>query len=249
VKRWRLILAILLVAVGGYFLWRALRPEPEAPVRRGPVPSPSASAAAVQAARSLEDAIKAAFPTGTLVLGEDGGSPYAYDDSKLVEAPFGPVLVSHGHVPDAGHADAGRIAVHYLAPAETGYTLVRDWPKAIETGSMGDLSEWSVSDKFGDLPVVYAEGGGTFQGYSCATTILTELTPGGPKEVAAIRTLYDDQGAKDQGGQSYEGKIGDIVKGKGFTVTFTGTRSFTERYERRGDRYVLIGGKTQVPEC
>jgi len=111
----------------------------------------------------------------------------------------------------------------------------------VRSGSFGQIAELSVSAKFGALPVIYAQGGGTWQGYTCGWTTLTELRPGGPAELVRVMTLYSD-GSRDDG-ESTEGKIADIVPGRSFAVNFTGSRNFTARYERRGDRYVLAGGE------
>jgi hypothetical protein len=246
-RRHFVVAAIVLAALAFGGSWLFFRPEPEMPAPPPPR-SEREIAAAREAKAQLAAAVTAAFPRGTLISSGDR-PPRLFDDHRLIEAPFGPVLVSHGYVPNAAHVDAGAIAVHYLAPAEDGFALVRDFPEAVEVGSSGELSDWSVSDKFSDLPVIQAEGGGTWQGYTCSYAVLSELTPRGPIELARIQTAYDDSGAKETGAQSIEGKIGEIAKGKSFVVRYGGTRSFVERYVRRGDRFVREGGKSQVPEC
>jgi hypothetical protein len=79
------------------------------------------------------------------------------------------------------------------------------------------------------------------------------LTPKGAVEVADFQTAYDNSGnvTGEDGTKalSIEGKIGDIVRNAGFTLHYSGTRSFDERYRWQGNRFVLQGGKTQVPEC
>jgi hypothetical protein len=47
-----------------------------------------------------------------------------------------------------------------------------------------------------DWPVIAAEGGGTWQGYTCSILTLTELRPGGPAEIANMPLSYDDSGAR-----------------------------------------------------
>ncbi|HWU95946.1 MAG TPA: hypothetical protein VN029_10130, partial [Sphingomonas sp.] len=197
----------------------------------------------VDPAARLAAAVKAAFPEGV----KQG--PVTFDDSKLVDTAFGPVLVSHGHVPDAAHVDGGTIAVTYLDADGAGFKVRKSFPKAAESGSFGDLAEWSVSDKFLDRPVVYVEGGGTWQGYTCSVTTLVELRPEGPAEIASFPSLYDDSGAVEDKAQSIRGKIGTIRKGAEFTVKFEGTRSFAERYLWRGGKYQREGGESQIPTC
>jgi hypothetical protein len=209
-----------------------------------PTPSPSVAATpAVDPALRLAAAVKAAWPEGV----KQG--PITFDDNKLIDTAFGPVLVSHGHVRDAAHVDAGTIAVHYLEAQGTGFRVRQSFPKAAESGSFGDLAEWSVSDKFLDQPVIYVEGGGTWQGYTCSFTSLVALLPEGPREVASFQSLYDDGGAVEDKAQSIRGKIADIHKQQDFTVKFTGTRSFAEHYVWRGGKYQREGGASQVPTC
>lgn len=211
-----------------------------------PAPSltPSVTATpAVDPAARLAAAVNAAWPDGV----KQG--PITFDDNKLVDTGFGPVLVSHGHVPEAAHVDGGTIAVTYLDADGAGFRIRKSFPKAIETGSFGDLAEWSVSDKFLDEPVIYAEGGGTWQGYSCSVTTLVALGPDGPAEVVSFPSLYDDSGAVEDKAQSIRGKIATIRKGRDFTVKFEGTRSFAERYVWQGGKYQREGGESQVPTC
>lgn len=211
-----------------------------------PAPSPSPSASptpALDPAARLAAAVKASFPEGV------NQGPVTFDDNKLVDTGFGPVLVSHGHVRDPAHVDAGTIAVHYLDADGTGFKVRKAYPKAAESGSFGDLAEWSVSDKFLDRPVVYVEGGGTWQGYTCSFTTLVALNPEGPKEVASFQSVYDNGGAVEDNAQSVRGKIGAIRKGIDFTVKFEGTRSFAERYVWRDGKYQREGGESQVPSC
>lgn len=226
--------------VGGNIIQPAPAPTPT--VRPTPTPSPSPSETHTD---RLADAERAAFPSGRSLETEDGVR-VLFAPGTLVDAPFGPVLVSQGHVPDASHADSGYVAVHYLTAADAGFTVARAFPEAVKSGSFGEMSEMAVSSKFGDLPVIYTEGGGTWQGYTCGWTTLTELRPDGPKELVTFMDSYED-GNSDEGG-STAGKIADIVPGRSFTVTFTGARNFTAIYIRRGDRYVLQGGDDNALE-
>lgn len=210
-------------------------PSPTVAATRSPTPS----AAPVDA---LAAAQAAAFPEGRTGQSESG-SRIDYQPGILVEAPFGPVLVNEGRVRDAAHVDAGTVAVHYLRREGSDFAVARAFPKAVESGSNGAMAEMAVSDKFSDLPVIYAQGGGTWQGYTCSWTTLTELRPEGPAELVRFMDGYSNEGAVEDGAESSEGKIADIVPGRSFTVRFTGTRAFTATYVRRGVKYVLEGGE------
>lgn len=238
--------------VAGATLWFATRspepgpaPSPTPSVSPTALPSPAASPSP-DAAMRLARAVAAAFPSGTRFPRDYNALEFG--DHRLIDAPFGPVLISHGQIEDAGHSDAGTIRVDYLTERDGRFTVVRSFPKVLELGSMGDLSDWSVSDRFTNLPVIVAEGGGTWQGYSCSMTALAELRPDGPVEVASIHSGYDNGGAVEGAVTSAEGKIVDVVRNKGFTVRYTGSMAFDERYVWRDGRFVL-DGKSRVPEC
>lgn len=211
-----------LVAAGA-LAW-ALLPGREQPSRPTPTasPSPAASAPAdplanLSSAEQVRLTERAAFPNGRSYASPDG--PHiAYEPGTLVDAPFGPVLVSEGRVPDGSHADSGHVAIHYLAPDGRGYRVTGAYPDAVRSGSFGQLSELAVSRKFGRLPVVDTQGGGTWQGYTCSWTTLTELGPTSPRELATFMDAYDESGATVDGpgseaGQDHRHHPGPVVRG------------------------------------
>src|SRR5690606_7890629 len=121
--------ALALLALIGWLAWYPWSGVPHRPVPATPQPLTSPSAPAPDAAARLTAAMVAAFPEGPSADVE--GSKVDYADGKIVEAPFGPVLVSEGQVADAAHADAGYIAIHYLAAEGTGFRLTAAHPQAI----------------------------------------------------------------------------------------------------------------------
>jgi hypothetical protein len=248
--RWRWIVgtgALALLALIGWLAWYPWSGVPHREVPATPEPLASPSAPAPDAAERLKAAMAAAFPEGPSADVE--GSKVDYADGKIVDAPFGPVLVSEGQVADAAHADPGYVAIHYLAADGAGFRLTGAYPQAIVLGSSGTLTEWAVSDKFGSLPVVSASGGGSWQGYSCGSTVLEELRPDGPVQLVSFQDTYDDSGAVADGAVTLKGVITDIVPDTSFTVKFTGTRTFEDHYVRRGNRYEREGGPSELPEC
>lgn len=206
-------------------------------------------------AEQLARAFQAGFGNqgeATLNVESDGGAEAVrYTPGRLVWAPFGPVLVSEGKVADPGHVSAGRIAVHYLKPAGDRFELVKAWPAAVATGSSGRVARWSVSTRFGDLPVIVSEGGGTWQGYTCSTAKLTELRPGGPVELATVPLSFDDGGAQAQEGadSAITGRIINVVPNQSFDVVYQGARAFSEHWVRSGDGYAVAGGASQMRTC
>lgn len=215
-----------------------------------PAPTALASAAPPSQGDRLAAAVAVAFPRGKTAESEYGDR-YTFDTHKLVDVPFGPVLVSEGRAAKAAHVTPGRLDVAYLQAPGTGFALAKAYPAAVEMGGLGQMSEWSVSNKFADVPTIDAEGGYTGQGYSCASAILIELRPDSPAEVASIQTLYDNSGSLLLDGakaMTIEGKIININKNHGFDVRYTGGKSFTQHWQREGDKYVRQGAD-QLPEC
>ena len=201
-----------------------------------PTPTPTVDA-------RLQAAIRAAFPKGT--RGE-GKQPRSFADHRLVNAPFGPVLVSYGAAADAGEKVPGIVAIHYLAAAGGGFTVRRAWPEAIRLGSMGVLGGWSVTDKLTGGPVVYAEGTTQAGGIRCGRARLVALTPAGPADLGTIPTGYEAYEGKRE---RIEGRIGEIVQGRGFTMDYAGTRSFAERYVLRDGRFIRESAASVLPNC
>ncbi|GGO97628.1 hypothetical protein EV664_1097 [Stakelama pacifica] len=197
---------------------------------------------------NLDAAVQAAFGDNATYDGKN--EHYVLDHHKLVQAPFGPVLVSEGTAQDAAHASAGLISAIYLKPEGSSYSVVKRYPEAIETGSFGEVGSWKIRDDLLDLPVIEAIGGGTWQGYSCQYTDLVELTADGPKTVARFQSAYSNKGAVTDDGTDISGRIADVAPGKSFTVNFTGSRSFDATYKLVNGKYVLQGGEDkQLDAC
>jgi hypothetical protein len=211
------------------------------------------STAASAANPQLIAAFHAAFGKGDSVVLKKQGElkeDVKYTPGDLVDAPFGPVLLSPGEVLKAAHVNAGKLAVFYLKPTAKGFDVVKKFVPATETGSFGTIGEYSVSKSFGDNPVVSIEGGGTWQGYTCSWTTLLELRPDGPKELVTIPMTYDNSGVGDGKAMQISGRIDNIKPGKSFDVVYFGSRDFTDRYVRSGDAYSLAAGKkTKMQSC
>ncbi|RIA37216.1 hypothetical protein DFR49_3093 [Hephaestia caeni] len=246
-------MALGVLVVIGVIVWAVFvratptAPEPVASASPAPLVSASPAAPAVASPEQLAAATRAAWPEGAALSDEDG-SRYTFDTRKLVLAPFGPVLVSEGQAIDAPHVAAGRLDIAYLTPEGEGFAVAKRFPKAIEAGSFGQMSGWSVSDAFADTPVIAAEGGFTGQGYTCGYTILTQLAADKPVDLVRVQTLYDDTGAKGEAGQAISGAITQIDRGRGFTVHYTGAATFDDHYVMKGGTYVLQGA-SRLPQC
>jgi len=245
-RRAALALALLVAGCGG-----AKREDAAGNAIANPASVPTVTVPADRN-RRLAAAVRAAFPKGRLVSFGDE-IEHRYYQHRLVDGPAGPVLVSAGEVPDASHAESAALAVHYLEPDGSRFRVKPGSPRLYFSGSFGGFSNWAISDRFLDVPVVYLEGGGTWQGLSCSRASLIALQPNASAEVASFQTYYSNSGdiADDwgPGAKSVEGKIREIAKGRGFTIGYSGSRIFEERYRLRNGKFELEGGKTQVPEC
>jgi len=206
---------------------------------------------AEQLARAFEAAFGSRGEAVLAVQADGADEDVRYAPGRLIWPAFGPVLLSEGKVQDPAHVSAGRIGVHYLRPSADRFEIVRAFPAAVATGSLGQVAHWSVSPLFSTWPVVVAEGGGTWQGYTCSWLTLTELAPGGPAELARVPLSYDDRGAKQDEGDSVsiEGKILNVVRDQSFDVVYSGSRAFSAHYVRSGRGYVLAGGKPTMETC
>jgi hypothetical protein len=203
-----------------------------------------------QLARAFEAAFGSRGEAVAAVPGEGADDDVRYAPGRLIWPAFGPVLISEGRVQDPAHADAGRIAIHYLRPAADRFEVVRAFPAAVATGSDGQVARWSLNARFSNWPVVAAEGGGTGQGYTCSWLTLTELRPDGPARIGRVPLFYDDSGAKEDGsGRAIQGKILNINKNQSFDVVYSGARAFSEHYVRGAGGYAVAGGKSTMETC
>jgi hypothetical protein len=213
------------------------------------------STPAFAADKQLTEAFHAAFGKGdSAVLKKQGQlkENVKYTPGELISAPFGTVLLSPGEVADATHVNAGKLAIFYLRPTAKGFDVVKRFVPATEAGSFGKIVDWSVSRSFGDLPIVSVNGAGNWQGYSCSTTTLLELTPEGPRHLATLPMTYDNSGAVGAGGKLMQinGRIDNIQPNKAFDVVYFGSKQFTEHYVRKDNVYVLAtGGGSRVQRC
>lgn len=213
------------------------------------------SAPAYAADKQLAEAFHAAFGKGDSVVLKKQGQlreNVTYTPGELVNTSFGTVLISPGEVADATHVNSGKIAIFYLRPSAKGFDVVKRFVPAAEAGSFGKIVDWSVSRSFGGLPIVSVNGAGNWQGYSCSTTTLIELTPEGPRHLATLPMTYDDSGAVGAKGKytQINGRIENIQPDKSFDVVYFGSKEFTERYVRKDNVYMLAaGGASRVQRC
>lgn len=159
-------------------------------------------------------------------------------------------LVSTGASDCEAHACAGLNSVHYLRRDKdsAGYVKAGEWLDIGVSGTWGNpATRWGWTDAITGTPVLYTEGGGTWQGYSCDVAALTELGPKGPVEIARVPVYYSD--ASRDNGPTLRGTITAAERGRSFTVTYAGSESFSERYVRGADGSYKLEGKTRMRTC
>ncbi len=160
-------------------------------------------------------------------------------------------LISMADNYEAGHAQSGRNAIHYLRKTASGYQVVGEWLNIGVSGTFGEPAyKYGLTTKLGKNPYLITQAGGTWQGYTCDATYLTELTPSMPIERAGFDSGYSNGGAAvtKQKLKNIDGVITAAVPDVSFTVNFTGTHKFTQKWQLKEKEYIL-NGKNKVPEC
>lgn len=195
----------------------------------------------------LAAAFQAAFGRRGSARQDTGDQTYIYHPAKLVWTGDRAALISLGENAETSHAASGTMAVHYLSPAADGFRVTGSWLEMAGGGTFGaPLSHLAVNRTLSQYPVIYGEGGGTWQGYTCSWAYLVELGPDRPVESGPIPLSYTNGGAivtetgRTMGGdpeRTVQGRIVNIRKGHGFDVVFTGTERFAEHYDYHGNRF------------
>jgi hypothetical protein len=204
----------------------------------------------VEGESRLDAAFAAAFGAPDSIVRRVGAvhEPTRFTPGALIDAPFGPVLVSGGEVIAPRPDSTGKLAIVYLRSGAAGLEPRRRFVPAIESGSMGRLDDFRVRSDLAPNPVVEVHGHGDWQGVRCGWITLLELRPDAPRELATIPSLYDDSEAGG-GVARIAGEIGDVAPGREFEVTYSGSAEFRERYVRRGNAFVLASGKSRMRSC
>ncbi|HEV2816438.1 MAG TPA: hypothetical protein VGW40_04350 [Allosphingosinicella sp.] len=237
-------LVLLIRGGGGSETGNAAQPTPRQ-VAAPPAVMPAVKA--LPSAGQLAAAFAAAFgrPDSARIDGDDHS--YRYRPERLIWMGERAVLISLGTNVEDFHAASGTMAVHYLAPEGTGFRVTGAWPEIGGGGTFGAAPHHvAVNRSLSPYPVISGEGGGTWQGYTCSWAYLIELGPDRPIESGPIPLSYTNAGAvlpetgRTMGGdleRTVEGRIGNIRRGRGFDVIFTGTERFIEHYDYRGNRF------------
>lgn len=215
-----------------------------------PISKASAAMRALSPEEQLSRAFAAAFPR-SLQAKRQGGAVMAYRPGALAWTSDGAVLVSEGAVSDEGPGGHGVLAVHYLKPEGTAFTVAGANLNAIRGELRGWLSTWVVSTDFGEKPVVVVETFDASGGVACTHTALYELEGAKPTPLGAFQSGYDDTSPKgdDPEAVSLAGSIRNIIWGRSFEVHFDGTSRFKQSFVRKGRTYVRTIADGDLPAC
>jgi hypothetical protein len=160
-------------------------------------------------------------------------------------------LISMGQNESAGHAQSGMNAIHYLRKTPAGYKVIGEYMGVGVAGTFGQPAlRYALTKKLGKNPYFITQAGGTWQGYTCESTSLTELTPAKAVDRGSFASGYSNSGAvsKRRDQQDIDGMITAAVPDKSFTVTFSGTRKFSQTWVRGATEYGLKG-EDELPAC
>lgn len=193
---------------------------------------------------SLETAFRIAFDGSSVARTERG--TLSFTPKRLIPVGSQLVLISEGTNEDDCHACSGSLSIHYLQENDDGWHVSVAWLDiAGGTTWGGPASEWSVSTNLLSSPVLYSEGGGTWQGCSSSVAQLVPLLPNGIGQPTNIPISFDNEGGYGEL-QSAEGKIIAIEKDVGFTVNFSGQKRgkkwfASDRYSWTGKTFAIVG--------
>jgi hypothetical protein len=165
---------------------------------------------------------------------------------RLLELPFGLVLVTTVTIDKGSHAEGGALGIYYLKRAGDRLVLHKSWPHAIDGAGFGYPPDWRLSSRFTRFPAVHAKAGWAGQGYVCGWSILAELTPSGPVVSDTIFTSSSDAGVGAGQVHEYNGRVANLRKANSFDVIATGTGRIVEHYVFRQDRFVRVQKESRL---
>ncbi|MBL0915317.1 MAG: hypothetical protein IBJ13_07315, partial [Sphingopyxis sp.] len=123
------------------------------------------------------------------------------------------------------------------------------WGDCARCGNGGTAGQgWASPGVLGPNPYRVTGGGGVWEGCLISSAVVTELTPEGPVDRGSFTDAMSSGAGIGQTEQQYDGQIVAAVRGKSFTVGYTGTKAFKQQYVLKGGKYALVG-EEKVPGC
>lgn len=159
------------------------------------------------------------------------------------------ILLSLGAMTEAGHADSGINAIHYLRASPSGWVREGEWFGIGAVGSMGNAAtSWAFTDHLGKNPYLVSAGGGVWQGCMVNSAIVTELAASGPVDRGNFTDAMSSGAGIGQLDAQYEGRIVAAKPDHSFIVAYKGTKKMQQNYVLRNGKYQLVG-RDLIPGC
>jgi hypothetical protein len=169
---------------------------------------------------------------------------------RIIDEPFGLVLLTKREIKDGCHSCSGSIGVYYLHQQGASLSVAGRWPKAVETVGWGSApTQWQITDKFTTYPAIYAEGGYTAQGQTESGGTITELRPAAPSTSAWIHTGYSFDGVDGSDHCEIDGRIANIRKDHSFDVILSGSVKGMDHYVMQNGRFVSVSKRDWDNPC
>jgi hypothetical protein len=255
------LIAAIVVAVAAFMGFQSARLQTGAPVTnakiRASAPPPPLVATAPATEKTIRDrpiheqmtaAFKTAFGQLPPAKMKTNDAVRVFRPTRLLWLGDRAVLLSEGTNVSDCHACTGSLAIHYLTADGLGFSLTGSWADLVQGAGWGGAPQWKISTEFTSNPAIVDEGGFTAQGCTSGGLMITELRPERPVQSGLVRTVMSNDSGYGEPEQM-DGHIKNIRKDRSFDVMYTGTRNFTEHWLYRGDRFVLEGGPTKMPQC
>lgn len=200
-------------------------------------------------AEQLAAAFAAAF--GERAARTVGETDYRFRPGSLTWIGDRAILVSPGTNSQDCHACAGTLAVHYLVAEGNGFRVAGEWLEGGGFDDYGRPPDWRFSSELSGRPMLRTESGDGNQGIFCNSVNYYEFSESGPRKIADVQIGYSNAsglGGPDDGAE-IEGRIHNIRPNQSFDVVYSGSRTFTERWVKRGGRFVPERGESAMPTC
>lgn len=168
-----------------------------------------------------------------------------YHEAATPEA----VLIATSTMIPACHRCSGRVEVHYLKPAEHGFSLRESFRvSALQQSMWGDAPDWVLRYDLAEEPVLQVSGTYSGNGYYFRTADLIALGNRGPVSIVQNVLLACDNLGTSAGKtapKAVTGEIEPLEKGRSFIVRYEGLQAATVVYN--GHR--LANASAPVPKC
>lgn len=182
-----------------------------------------------------------------------GSDRYQVTPIRLLDLPFGPVLLAKREIKDGCHGCVGYIGIYYLKEEAGKLTLQSSHPEAVSGWGWGNApTDWQVLSKFTQNPAIVSKGSYTGQGITMSSMSIVELTASGPKASDLISTGFDNEGQVDPGDPGsclLHGEVANIVKDKSFDMIVSGAQTGVDRYRKVGGKFVAQGKRNWESPC